>query len=244
MVVQPRNGEVGSPRSGVRTMSRTSLKCTRDLRDYPPEAYRLPNDGRKWKKLCSDRRALAMELATFANGDGTSITPGVRRLMKNLGWSRSKLFRYIADLEELKLLTSEIRNTGKGRLTSVRALHVEALTQVPDSQVPKSQIGEEPKSQIDAPQVPDSRAQVPDSRAQVPDRGTSRTPTRTDKDRPLPPTPGGGGFVDPKTSNEGNPNHHPGGGSPAGRDVVVYLKRTFHERSEEHTSELQSRPHL
>src|SRR2546422_6122159 len=46
-----------------------------------------------------------------------------------------------------------------GTWAPVRALHVEALTQVPDSQVPKSQIGEEPKSQIDAPQVPDSRSE-------------------------------------------------------------------------------------
>jgi hypothetical protein len=57
----------------------SSVKCVRDGRKYPPASYRLPDDKKKWLSVCKERRAVALQLATYGDGDGTSIEAGVRR---------------------------------------------------------------------------------------------------------------------------------------------------------------------
>jgi len=84
-----------------------AVACVRDLRSVPPEDYRLPTDGRKWRRLCDARRALAMQLASYADGDGSRITVGVERICRELGWSNGWAFRILADLRKLKLLEKE-----------------------------------------------------------------------------------------------------------------------------------------
>jgi hypothetical protein len=95
--------------------SSQSLKLSRDLRKFPFDKYRLPTDGRKWKPLARDRQALAAFLGTFGDGDGSRVSPGVRRMMEYFGWSRAKTFRLLADLKELALLEDE-RGANEKRL--------------------------------------------------------------------------------------------------------------------------------
>jgi hypothetical protein len=47
---------------------------------------------------------LANHLATYANGDGTSITAGVARFVRETGMSRSTMFRRLDDLSTLGVL--------------------------------------------------------------------------------------------------------------------------------------------
>ena len=84
-----------------------SVKCVRDIRAIPPERYRLESDGRKWKRVAQDRRTLAIQLATYADPDGTSITAGTKRLAAELGWSLRTLARRLDDLKKLDLLFNE-----------------------------------------------------------------------------------------------------------------------------------------
>jgi hypothetical protein len=81
----------------------SAVRCVRDVRDLPLEAYRLPNDGRKWKSLCKERQRLAMLLATYADPDGTNIKVGTDKLAGRLGWAPNTLFDRLDDLTELGL---------------------------------------------------------------------------------------------------------------------------------------------
>lgn len=132
-----------------------STKCLRDIRKFPPASYRLPDDGRKWKPVCEHRRALAIQIASHANGDGTSITAGVETWADALGIHRATIFRLLDDLYRVGpgLLTNEGRVEGRprGQCTMRRSIHVEVLrmpesesqiqvTEVADSPDPKSQI--------------------------------------------------------------------------------------------------------
>jgi hypothetical protein len=147
-----------------------SVACVRDIRDFPWQAYVLADDGRKARAVAEQRRALAMQLATHADGDGTRISVGINRLMSNLGWSKRTLYRRLEDLRRLELVAEKDGLT-KERGTALRRLNVAALT-ASEAGVPHS-IAEVPDSQkqecqIDRPEVPDSAAGVPDSIAGVP----------------------------------------------------------------------------
>src|SRR5258708_36213313 len=100
-----------------------SVRCIRDIREFPPESYRLPDDGRKWKKLCEERRKIANQLATYANGDGTSITAGINRLVRETSTKRRTLFRRLDDLRQLGLLRDKHGLTGESE-PAVRSLDV------------------------------------------------------------------------------------------------------------------------
>lgn len=104
-----------------------AVACVRDMRSIPTTAYRLPDDGRKWRTLCEDRKRLADWLATYADGNGTAIYPGnatIRRAFDT--WSRAKIFRVLAALHRLKILSRQGYTGEHG--TRVRALHPEALS--------------------------------------------------------------------------------------------------------------------
>lgn len=82
------------------------LKLSRDLAKVPVEAYRLPEDGRKWKSIARDRMALAEWLARHGNGDGSQIFPSTGSMTRHFGWARGKTFYLLGDLSKLALLES------------------------------------------------------------------------------------------------------------------------------------------
>jgi len=103
----------------------SSVKCVRDLRDIPPTAYRLPDDGRQQRHLCEQRQRLAWLLASYADGDGTRIRPSVQTLANRLGKSRRAVTYLLDDLEKLGLLENGKLAGFKG--TRWRALNLTAL---------------------------------------------------------------------------------------------------------------------
>lgn len=91
-----------------------ALKCVVAARCIPIEKYRLGTDGRKWKAVAARRRALFMELATYANSDGTferefesrkiNYSPSEKHLVASMGISRATIYRRLDDLHEAGLL--------------------------------------------------------------------------------------------------------------------------------------------
>jgi hypothetical protein len=140
-----------------------SVKCVREIRAVPRQAYRMANDGRQWKHLCNLRRILLNHLATYANPDGTSINVGVTRLCVELGFSRRTIFRLLDDLRELGFLSDGKLTGFKG--TRQRELNVAAITGAID--VPPSPVGvpsSDDSSATFAPtDVPPSHTRVPPS---------------------------------------------------------------------------------
>ena len=70
--------------------------------ELPLETFRLPGDGRKWRKVCEQRRALARRLA--ARTMSGVVCDEVRVLA--VGFSRRTFFRRMADLCKLGILRS------------------------------------------------------------------------------------------------------------------------------------------
>jgi hypothetical protein len=81
-----------------------SVKLSRDVREIDFEKFSLPNDGRKRKRLSRDRQAAAGWLATFGDGDGSRIFPGLKKMARHFGWSERKCDYVIADLKTLGIL--------------------------------------------------------------------------------------------------------------------------------------------
>jgi len=102
-----------------------SVKCVRDVRDTTPRDYRLPTDGRTWRHQCDRRCALAQWLATFADGDGSNITVGIKRMAERLGVSRWTVTRLLDDLRTLGFLEDGQLTGFKG--TRRRSLNVPAM---------------------------------------------------------------------------------------------------------------------
>jgi hypothetical protein len=121
-----------------------SVKCVRDIREFPPESYRLPTDGRKWKRVCSERRMLANHLATYANGDGTSITAGVARFVRETGMARSTMFRRLDELSKLGVLNKHGLTCERG--TARRSIETSRL-----------RLPGEPEVSDREPEVPDTQ---------------------------------------------------------------------------------------
>lgn len=183
-----------------------SVKCVRDIRDYPWQCYQLSDDGRKTRALAEQRRMLATQLATHADGDGTSILVGITRLMTNLGWPKRTLYRRMEDLRRLGLLSeTDGRLTERG--TAVRSINVSAL-KIPGAGVPDSTAGvpdtEKRECQIAGAGVPLSTAGVPDSIAGVPRmRGTQ--PTNVPAIQTDHTTDGAGGWLQKHAATMGTP---------------------------------------
>src|SRR5260370_30588748 len=184
------------------------VKCVRDMRGYPPEFYRLPEDGRKWEHTCFMRRSLAMQLATYADGDGTNITVGVERLRQELGMAKRTFYRRIDELTRLGFIEKDGRTHMRG--TAVRHINFEGIwehaagARVPHS-APECQIGTSARVPNSAPECQTAQARVPNSAARVPDNSTRvpltadfgpepirpTTPTAfPDRDKKLPPNAG------------------------------------------------------
>ncbi len=114
-------------------------KCVRDIRDFPPASYRLPDDGRKWLAVARQRRALGIQLATHADGDGSSITAGVTRWAKALGISKRTVYRLLDDLRKIGPgFLSEKEGLTKEHGTAIRRIDVSKL-KMPEAEVSDSQ---------------------------------------------------------------------------------------------------------
>jgi hypothetical protein len=108
-----------SPRGGA-AMSKKFNRCTIQIRKLPLEVFRLPRDGRKWKQLARSRYGLLLEISTFANGDGSFLSPDAKinfspsstKLLVHR--SEDTLYRLADDLRELGLLSWH-RNNHYGR---------------------------------------------------------------------------------------------------------------------------------
>jgi hypothetical protein len=98
-----------------------------DLRDIPPEAYRLPSDGRQWLHLCSRRMHVADYLAQFANPDGSRITVGASRIGRKLHISRRTVQRILSDLVELGMMENGSLIGNFGQMTRCRNLNIQAI---------------------------------------------------------------------------------------------------------------------
>jgi hypothetical protein len=87
---------------------KSPLKLSRYTRGIPASSYLLPTDGKKWKPLCNERKALADWLATYGDGDGTRIFPSIDTMQRAFDtMSRRTLFRRLKDLQSVGILKSE-----------------------------------------------------------------------------------------------------------------------------------------
>lgn len=153
------------------------LKCTLDLRDVPPSAFRMLDDGRQWRHKCELRCALLHWLTTFADADGSNVEAGIKRMEARFEVSRRTVFRRLDDLMELGFITREKLTGFKG--TRRRTINVAAILSkaavVPSSpnpvvpstpsDVPSTRVSVVPSS---LPDVPSSLAEVPSSHPVVP----------------------------------------------------------------------------
>ena len=104
-----------------------TTKCVRDVRSAPPAAYRLGGDGKKWRWMCEERRKLLMQLASYADGNGTGIWPSVQRLADETGMNRRTAFRLLNDLRTLGFLEDgELHGAYKTRIRSINVGKVKA----------------------------------------------------------------------------------------------------------------------
>lgn len=154
----------------------SKIRCALDLRDVPPSAFRMPDDGRQWRHKCELRCALLHWLATFADADGSNVEAGIKRMETRFEVSRRTIFRRLDDLIELGFTTREKLTGFKG--TRRRKINVAAILKKADvpsspnavvpsslSVVPSTPVSEVPSSQ---PDVPSSHAEVPSSHPVVP----------------------------------------------------------------------------
>jgi hypothetical protein len=108
-------------------MGSDSLKCSRIVNAVPWQAYRLPDDGRKMRSRCAQRKILLGLLAGSANPDGSHITLAIETMVKSTGFG-NRTVKYILDE-----LTNDLHYLQSGKLTGfngtrIRAINLEALT--------------------------------------------------------------------------------------------------------------------
>jgi hypothetical protein len=151
-----------------------SVRCVRDARKYSWQSYALANDGRKAEHVAERRRALANHLATYANGDGTSIHVSIDRLLRELGWKERTLYRRLDDLESLGVLSRHGLTKKHG--TVIRHLDFSKL-KTPRADLPDTTL--EQTCQIAPPDLPDRRADLPRIRGRQPTLLTDLTDPHT-----------------------------------------------------------------
>ncbi len=80
-----------------------------DALDFPLESFVLFKDGRQWKRVAQDRKALYAQIAKH----GETAWPGVNGLMRKTGFSRAKVFRLLIDLKELGCIADATDSKGR-----------------------------------------------------------------------------------------------------------------------------------
>ncbi len=120
---QPKTGQAKTP------------SCLVRVRRLPLERFKLQSDGRNWRASARTRRALLLELATYANPDGTftrdqrNYSPRAKTLEKT--WCRSTAYSREDDLRELGLLSWTRPDHYHPR---VYQIHIDPPEHLPDSQ--------------------------------------------------------------------------------------------------------------
>ena len=160
----------------------------RDIRAFPWQSYRLATDGRKGEYVAGKRRELAMQLASYADGDGSSIRVSLKRLYAELGWTTRTVDRRLSELEQVGPgLLSRVGLTQE-RGVAIRRLDVSVL-KMPGADSPNSTPGS-PDSIPDSPDRTDQVRQIeqpirqiarpdsPNSGADSPPIGGERPTTR------------------------------------------------------------------
>jgi hypothetical protein len=88
--------------------------CLFEVSKLPVERFRKPTDGRKWKAAASARKTMLVQLAAYADSDGTSIRPSTQTLAEQTGFSRRKVCYLLDDLRELGFMERTGRLGQKG----------------------------------------------------------------------------------------------------------------------------------
>jgi hypothetical protein len=99
--------------------SSRAVRAVLDARALSFEDFRLPSDGRKWQSVARQRRALFMELCSYANSDGSAIYASVSTMQRCSGSERTT-FRRLDELKQLGLLRDEGKSRFQG--TTVRSV--------------------------------------------------------------------------------------------------------------------------
>jgi hypothetical protein len=79
-------------------MTQNEAPCTFEIFEIPPEKYRLPTDGKKWKRLCQQRRELALQLAAYVD---QGIFVNLTQLESALGIPAKTIKHLLEDLSKL-----------------------------------------------------------------------------------------------------------------------------------------------
>lgn len=122
----------------------SSIKAVRAIRSIPPEAYRLPTDGRKWLHDCKLRKYVVLQLATYADANGTRIFPSARTIGRELGISERTVKYVFNDLKTLGVLIDKGFTDGKYKHTRIRALDVEKICGAVVQDSPESVVQDSP----------------------------------------------------------------------------------------------------
>src|SRR5579872_372213 len=108
-------------------MPKTKFKtCLFDVCKISIDMFRMPTDGRKWKAAAGNRKTLMIQLAGYANADGTSIRPSTKTLADQTGFSRRKVCRLLDDLKVLGFCEKVGRYGQRG--AAIRKLVLPATT--------------------------------------------------------------------------------------------------------------------
>jgi hypothetical protein len=113
----------------------TAIRCLLDVTKIPPDRFALPDDGRKRKALCDERKAVAIQLASAADPDGSNITLGAGTVAKRTGRTRPTIVARFEDLERLGLLKwdGKWKRWPDGKTTKIRRLDLRSFAGVKDS---------------------------------------------------------------------------------------------------------------
>jgi hypothetical protein len=216
-------------------------QCLRDIvRLNPAEGvFRLKDDGRQWTHAAHQRDRLLLQLASYANPDGTKARPALPTLMATMRWSRRKVYRTLAALKTLGF----VRDAGVHEETGVKLYTIDLSniikavsssaqddTFLEGSAVPSSQVAvPSSHSPVSSSQVavPSSTVAVPSS-AQDAIRPSSMTINRPSK-QPSIDHPGENRKNDGSVSSSPNPALHavPAGAPPGsyrGIDGKLYVR--------------------
>lgn len=112
-----------------------AVKAVRDARRFSFEDFRSPDDGRQWKSVAGQRRSYFIEIASYADSDGTNAFPSIESLQRILGDSRRTVFRRLAELKELGF----IRDVGKSKYqgTTIREVLLPTSNENPEMTLPE-----------------------------------------------------------------------------------------------------------
>jgi biotin operon repressor len=135
------------------------VRCVLDLRHVPAEVFRLPNDGRKWRKNCFNRRALVMQMATYADPDGSNIWVSADTLADDIGISRRAVNYLLDELLALEFIENHGYRVVGTKHTRIRSLMVDRMLDAA-----KCSVQDSPASTVQ-----DSKGSVQDTPSSVQD---------------------------------------------------------------------------